>query len=349
MVVSGAHLNTDYGFTKTEIEQDGFPISFEIDYLKGINAPITDSLGRLQKEIGDFIRSKNPDIIVVLGDRMEIVPVCLAAVISNVPIAHISGGEITEGAIDNQIRNAVSKLAHLHFPSLNDYRKNLILMGEEPWRITVTGEPGLDEVNELSLYDKNSFYKETGLKEGMPFLIVTFHPQTIDQKISVKFLKELFERLLSESKFQFLVTASNFDEGGHEINAFFGSLNSERIVFIKSLGQIRYYSSLKYASAMLGNSSSGIVESQSFELPVVNVGNRQQGRLTNTNVINCKVEVNDVMKGLLVAVSDEFKLKIMNQPNIYGKGEASQTILNVMKEKLYSVPDLIYKRHITSE
>lgn len=344
LIVGGAHLNNDYGNTKKEILEDGFSITSEIDFLANIEAPGTDALSILQKESGRVMQEVKPDIVLILGDRTELIPVCLSALVNNIPIAHISGGEVTEGAVDNQIRNAVSKMAHLHFPATDLYKDNLVKMGEEPWRVIVSGEPGLDEISELPLLDEDKFYSEVGLQRSKRFILATFHPQTIDKEITVDFIKRVFECILSKTDLQILVTASNFDEGGKEINAFLSSYTSDRVSFVKSLGQLRYYSALKFASVMVGNSSSGIVESQSFNIPVVNVGNRQKGRLANANVINCPIDNDAVLNSVLKADGEEFRSRFSGKPNLYGKGQAAKTIVDSIKELANDKMKLLQKK-----
>ena len=282
LMVGGAHLLNEYGKTVDKIIEDGFLIHTKFPFLfNDLEADaLFRSLGVLQQQVGKYFVDYPPDLLIVLGDRFELIPVVLSALMCNIPIAHISGGEYTEGAIDNQIRHAVTKMAHIHFPATDIYAENLIQMGEEKWRIFKTGEPALDLLESISLIPKEELFKSLGLKQDKPLILSTFHPETISNKITSKLVKNILLPLLERNAYQILITASNFDDGGAELNNLYSQLSQEHedIVFIPNLGQLRYYSILKNAALMLGNSSSGLIEAQSFFLPVVNVGERQAGK-----------------------------------------------------------------------
>lgn len=337
LLVGGAHLLPEFGETIYQIKLDGFDIAKTFDFLDRTDSKdfSTKSIGKLQIQIGEYLSKNSFDLLIVLGDRYELIPVVTSALLYQIPIAHISGGETTEGAIDNQIRHAVTKMAHLHFPATEVYRKNIEKMGEESWRICVSGEPGLDEVLNMEYISKSDLFLDLGLDMIKKTICCTFHPQTIDNKITADFVKNCLLSIVKEFNFQILVTAANFDNGGKEINLMLEELSSEfnTIKYVKSLGQKRYYSLLKYSALMLGNSSSGLVEAQSFNLPVVNVGDRQQGRLTNPNVVQSKIEINDVLNSINEALSINFKMKFINKPNIYGNGFACEKIINFIKSK----------------
>lgn len=334
LLVGGAHLLEEYGETINQIKKDGFRITETFDFLDRNTSKdfSTRSIGKLQQQIGEYFYSNRPDLLIVLGDRYELIPVATSALLNNIPIAHISGGETTEGAIDNQIRHALTKMSHLHFPATETYKHNILKMGEEEWRVCVSGEPGLDEVLNMNYIEKKDLYSDLGLKMGKKTICCTFHPQTIDNKVNAAFVKNVLLEI--NKNFQVLVTASNFDNGGKEINEMLEnvSIENENIVFIKSLGQKRYYSLLKYADVMIGNSSSGLVEAQSFNLPVINVGNRQKGRLSNLNVINCDIDVIEIIKKMEYSMSNHFKSTFYGVPNIYGDGNACNRILSFLEE-----------------
>jgi GDP/UDP-N,N'-diacetylbacillosamine 2-epimerase (hydrolysing) len=335
LLVGGAHLIKEYGETINQIIADGFKISETFDFLDINNHDdfSTSSLSKLQEQIGKYFYFNRPDLIFVLGDRYELIPVASSALLYNIPIAHISGGETTEGAIDNQIRHALTKMAHLHFPATDIYKKNILKMGEEEWRICTSGEPGLDEILNMDFIEKDDLFEDLGLSLKKKTICCTFHPQTIDNLINIDFVKSLLEEISCYNEFQVLITASNFDNGGREINGVIEKFASENsgVVFVQSLGQKRYYSLLKHADIMIGNSSSGLVEAQSFNLPVINVGNRQKGRLSNVNVINCGIDINEILDTIKFVVSDEFKAVFYNKPNIYGDGTACVKIINFLK------------------
>ena len=336
LLVGGAHLRMEYGMTKNQIIEDGFSIKQEFDFLQDETSKdyISRSMGTLQIQLGEWLVNHKPDVLIVLGDRFELIPVVSVFLMNNIPIAHISGGDVTEGAIDNQIRNAITKMAHLHFPATEIYRQNIIKMGEEEWRICVSGEPGLDDVLNTKFYSKTDLYNELDLDTEKPVICVTFHPETINNKINPEFIEDLFLKIVDKFGFQILVTASNFDNGGRQINEKLEqmALQNDSIKYVKSLGQRRDYSLLKYAELMLGNSSSGLVEAQSFNLPVLNVGDRQAGRLSNDNVFHVGIESDEIIKAITHVMSEPFKKAFFDKPNIYGDGNACQKIISSLQQ-----------------
>jgi GDP/UDP-N,N'-diacetylbacillosamine 2-epimerase (hydrolysing) len=343
LLVGGAHLLLEHGRTVDEIEKDGFDIAHKFPFLFSDNEPTVNnrSMAVLQLQMGDYLAYNRPDLLMIIGDRFELLPVVNSALILNIPIAHLSGGDVTEGAIDNQIRHAVSKMSHIHFTGTENSRNNLIKMGEEDWRIFNTGEPGIDCILSTEPIAKKELYNELGLDENKNLIITCFHPDTINNSINPQFLSNLFKRLLNDyPENQYLVTSSNFDAGGSEINETFFKLaeQNKNIFFVKSLGQKRYYSILRYAYFMLGNSSSGIIEAQSFKLPVINVGNRQQGRERNANVIDVESDIDSIGKAIVILKDPEFLTNVNNSVNIYGTGNCSGKIINVLlnidKDKL---------------
>ena len=346
LVAGGAHLLHRYGYTIEQIRKDGFPISGIIPFLSENESENTYSLilSRLHKQFGAYLEVNQADLLMVLGDRFELIPVVTTSLLSNIPIAHISGGEFTEGAVDNQIRHAVSKMSHLHFPATEAYKENLLRMGEEAWRVCVSGEPGIDEILRIQTLPKHELFQILGLRDNQPVVCCTFHPETISNVITSSFVVECLLTIVSKFDAQVLVTASNFDLGGSEINAALEQLSSSHngIVYHKSLGQLKYYSVMKYADLMVGNSSSGIVEAKSFNLPVVNVGDRQKGRLSNPNVIHCKPIVSDIIAAMQKASDEKFRKSFERLPNIYGDGTAAEKIVSFLRTVKWR--DLLTKR-----
>lgn len=343
LLVGGAHLLEEYGHTIEEIKNDGFNIDYILPFLTAENNPedLIRAMSKLQHLIGDCLIKIKPDIILIVGDRFELLPVASAALVLGIPIAHLSGGDVTEGAIDNQIRNAVSKISHLHFTGTDGSRKNLLRMGEEEWRVFNVGEPGIECILSIDLISKKDLFLDLNLNLTKPLVISTFHPETILNEISEEFLMKLFKELVKELPLhQFLITGSNFDLGGHKINRVFKKLSAkfDQIIFIQSLGQKRYYSILKHSNFMLGNSSSGIIEAQSFLLPVINVGNRQHGRERNINTIDVQANIKEIISTAKTINDLKLQEKIKKSKNIYGDGECSDKILKcfqiVEKEKL---------------
>jgi len=346
LLVGGAHLKNEFGFTKKQILADGFDIFAELDFLQNQNTSnyVSKSMGVLQMQIGEWLVTNKPDLLIVLGDRFELLPVVTSFLMSNIPIAHISGGDVTEGAIDNQIRNAITKMAHIHFPATEICRRNIIKMGEESWRICVSGEPGLDEILKIHYIPKSDLFNELGLNEKLPVICTTFHPETIQNKITASFIEVLLLKIINTTNYQILVTSSNFDNGGLEINNVLKKLSSQyhSIKYFESLGQRKYYSLLKYSDIMLGNSSSGLVEAQSFNLPVINVGVRQAGRLANASTFNTIVNIDAVMNALAYVKTEKFVTAFKDKVNIYGDGNACERILQFIKE--INTRDLLIKK-----
>jgi len=335
LLVGGAHLLEEHGNTLTEIENDGFTIKAKFPFLHPESEPsfLTRSMGTLLTQMGDYFHANRPDILIVVGDRFELLPVVNAALVLNIPIAHISGGDVTEGAIDNQVRHAISKMAHIHFPGTEVSRNNLLKMGEEDWRIYNTGEPGIDCILSINPIGKDELYKDLELDVKQELVIATFHPETITNEINTPFLNKLFDQLLLElPTHQFLVTASNFDLGGEEINQAMITISQQHknVNFVKSLGQKRYYSVLKYADFMLGNSSSGIIEAQSFMLPVINMGDRQKGRERNVNTLDVENDISKIIRAIHSIKDENFKEKIKKSSNLYGEGKCSEKIVEVL-------------------
>jgi len=344
LLVGGAHLLEEHGNTIDEIIKDGFEIDCKLPFLENENdsRALTRAMSKLQLQIGEYLANKIPDILIVVGDRFELLPVVSAALVLGVPIAHLSGGDVTEGAIDNQIRHAVSKMSHLHFAGTETSKKNLLKMGEEEWRVFNVGEPGIDCISSIDLVDKKELYLDLNLDESRPTAIVTVHPETISNVINSEYVTVLFTRLLIEfPTHQFLVTASNFDLGGNLINETLKHLSYKfnHIKFVNSLGQKRYYSILKYADFMLGNSSSGIIEAQSFFLPVVNIGTRQEGRERNVNTIDVGLEIDDIIVAARKTQDINFRNLIEKSENLYGNGRCADEIIkcfkSVEKESLF--------------
>jgi len=333
LLVGGGHLSNLFGYTKTDIEADKFPIAAEFDFLA--EPPegdyLTKSLAKLQEQIGSWLYNNKPDWIVVLGDRFELLAVAAAALLHKIPLAHISGGDITVGAIDNQVRHAVSKIAAVHFPATEAAKDTLLALGEEQWRICLAGEPGLDQIADMNYLPKEDLFKQLGLDTKLPVALMTFHPDTLINLINPDFIKTVINNLISKHNMQVMATGSNFDEGGAEINKAIELMNNPLCKFTMSLGQKRYYSMLKYAALVIGNSSSGIVEAQSFKIPVINVGSRQQDRLSNPNVIHVAADINAIDKAIPKALSAEFSSRFSDKINVYGDGKACQRIINFLK------------------
>ena len=335
LLVAGGHLSERFGYTKKDIIADNRKIAAEFDFLVEPfeGSYLTKSLSKLQLQVGEWLHAERPDWVVVLGDRFELMPVATAALVNNIPLAHISGGDVTKGAHDNQVRHAVTKMSHVHFPANQEAKSVLLAMNEEEWRICVSGEPGLDQVLGMKYIAKEELFKDLGLDAALPTIIMTFHTDTLSRNINPEFVVQVIKSLIGQG-FQLVVTGSNFDDGGDEINQALQKLaqTEKRMNFTMSLGQLRYYSMLRYAVLMVGNSSSGIIEAQSFNIPVINVGSRQLGRLSNPNVIHVGTKIDEVLGAVPRATSKEFTASFNGKPNLYGDGKACKRIAAFLKE-----------------
>lgn len=335
VVVGGSHLSEKHGLTINEIKSDNVPIARTINNF--IEHDDSDSLcisnANLQIQFSEFLCSYAPDIVIILGDRSELLPIASTCLFHSIPVAHISGGEITEGSTDNQVRHAVSKMSHIHFTSTEIYKQNLMKMGEEEWRICVSGEPGLDDILLTPIPSEEEFRLLYNLPVQQKIILSTFHSETIFNSIDNNFIEELVDAICKRTDYHLLFTAANSDLGGQVINNTLDKISSvnKRVTFIPSLGKTNYYAAQRYCHMMLGNSSSGLVEAQSFGLPVINVGNRQKGRIRNPNVIDTSLNVLEIIEALGKASDEEFRLKFQNQPNLYGDGTACKRIVNFLE------------------
>lgn len=339
LVVTGMHLCPEYGNTVTEIVRDGFPVYKKIDIQLSSDFPKTMSktMGLALICFADFFEEYSPDLVVLLGDRYEIAAVACAASNQRVPIAHIHGGELTEGAVDNSFRHAITKMSHLHFTSCDSYRQRVIQMGEHPDTVFNVGAMGVENVNALPRLP----LEEIGRRIGHPlseqsYVLVTFHPVTLDDGSAARQLNEIMLAMEGFPELFFIVTKANTDAGGRTINELWAQycLRNANCILVDSLGVPLYISSLRHASFMLGNSSSGILEGPALKIPIVNIGDRQQGRIQAANIINCQPVAEEVARAIRTALSPEFKQLAANVDNPYGDGFTSGKILKIIKERL---------------
>ena len=336
LIVTGSHLSEKYGYTVNQIRKDGFKVDEEIDMIidSKKKSAIVKSMGLEMIQMAQAFDRLNPDILLILGDRYETFVAATCAMMMNIPIAHMNGGESTEGLIDEQIRHAITKMAHIHFAGSEYYKERIIKMGEEPWRVYNVGQAGIENINRLKLLEKGELEFELGIKFDEKIFLITYHPVTLEDEN----IEEQVENLLRAiSKFQakYIFTYPNADYGNKiiidEINEF--KKTHKNVYAFHSLGQVRYLSLLKYADVMIGNSSSGIIESSPFKLPVVNIGNRQKGRLRNRNIIDVRYDEMGIVNGINMALYDnEFIKGLNNLENVYGDGITSKRIVDVLKK-----------------
>jgi len=332
LYVGGMHLRERFGRTVTEIERDGRPIVARLDFLEDDDSPlaVASAVGRGVAAFADAFSRGRPDILLVLGDRFEMLAAGVAALPLAIPLAHLHGGETTEGAIDESIRHALTKLSHLHFASTDAYARRIEQLGEEAWRIVVSGAPALDAIREHEPLSDEQL-AEHGVRLRGPTLLVTFHPVTLEPGNTAQHTDALVEAV-DASGCDAVLTYPNADAGHKEIVERLGRLaaSSDRFTLVRSLGADAYYTLMSRASAMVGNSSSGIVEAASFRLPVVDIGNRQRGRIRGANVIHAEPEADAIRAALGLALSDEFRARLASLENPYGDGYASRRIADVL-------------------
>lgn len=338
VIVTGMHLSPEFGLTVREIEKDGFRITEKVEMLLSSDTEmaIATSMGLGMIGFAKAYERLKPDLLVVLGDRFEILSAVAAAVPFRIPIAHIHGGESTEGAMDESFRHAITKMSHIHFPATQHYADRIIQMGESPERVYCFGAPGLDNVFKLPLFDKERLYQTLEIPEDKKIGIVTCHPVTLEKDTAEFQMSVILEALRDFSSIYWVFTHPNADTGGRVvirmINDFIRESPDKGKIFT-SLGQQNYLSLLKHAAVMVGNSSSGLTEAPSFELPVVNIGDRQKGRVRAKNVIDLPVwERNKIVSVIKKAISRNFRGSLKGLKNPYGDGNASARIIEVLKK-----------------
>lgn len=337
LVVTGMHLSPEFGLTVGEIEKDGFPIAERVEMLlsSDTESAIAASMGLGMIGFAKAYERLMPDVLVVLGDRFEIFSAIAAAVPFKIPVAHIHGGEITEGAIDELFRHSITKMSHLHFTATELSAQRVRQMGEPSENVFCFGSPAIDNVFSLDLMSREQLCRELGIPFGRKIGVVTYHPVTLANETPEVQMSELLKAIESISGIYWIFTMPNADSGGRIIIKMlndFITRNSEKGKAFISLGQVKYLSLLKYACLMVGNSSSGLIEAPSFALPVVNIGNRQDGRIKGKNVIDvpdCKHYM--IVDAVNKALTEDFMKAIKNSKNPYGTGNASFKIVETLK------------------
>ncbi len=349
LIVTGMHLASEFGSTVSQIKESGFPIAAKVKMplLSDTEKAIAKAMGEVTVGFAEVYSRLRPDIIVVLGDRFEIHAAVSAAVPFRIPIAHIHGGEATEGAFDEQFRHSITKMSHIHFASLKEYRRKIIQMGEDPKRVFCFGAPGIDNIVKLPLLSREEVYRELNIPPDRRIGVITYHPVTLEVDSSAEQISELLAAVEQIKDIHWVFTFPNADTGNRaiieKIRGFFKRYPLRCGIYI-SLGQLKYLSLLKYASLMVGNSSSGIIETPSFKLPVVNIGDRQKGRIRAGNVIDVpKCGRKAVSRAVKMALSLRFRRSLKGLKNPYGNGNASRRIVDTLK-KIQLGERLIKKR-----
>jgi GDP/UDP-N,N'-diacetylbacillosamine 2-epimerase (hydrolysing) len=348
LIVSGTHLSPWHGQTIEQIVADGHQITERIEMQLASDQPegVVQSVALATAGFGHALSRLRPDILLLAGDRTELLAPATAALVSRIPVAHISGGDVTEGAVDDQVRNAVSKLSHLHFAAMPAHGIRLQQMGEEEWRIHVTGDPALDALGRLKLLSRKALEESLGLQFRGPLLAVTYHPATLGLNHPADEADEL-AAALQDFGGTLVISAPNADVGSNSVLTRLRQLVAQHpsAVLVANLGQQRYYSLLRQADAMVGNSSSGIWEAPSFALPVVNIGDRQGGRLRAPNVIDVPAARDAIRTAMAQALNRSFRDSLKGIVNPYGDGQAAVRIARVLVEEGRN-PRLLHKKFI---
>ena len=339
LVATTAHLSSEFGLTYKKIEKDGFNIDEKIDNLISSDSKlsIAKSTGLAITMLADAFERLHPDVVLLLGDRFETHAAATTALLMNIPIAHIHGGEITEGAVDEQIRHSITKMSQLHFCSTEVSRQRIIQMGEDQSRVFNFGAPGIDNIMNLDLLSKDDLEEKLDWKLQRKCALFTYHPVTLENNNINEDLSIILD-ILTNTKLSILFTYANADNGGRTINKKiekFCKSDSDKYKVIKNLGQLRYLSAMKHVDLLIGNTSSGIIEAASFGKPVVNIGNRQLGRQKGVNIIDCSIE--NLEKSINLALSKSFIKKCNNQKNIYGDGKSAKLIANKLTDHPLSI------------
>ena len=351
LVVAGMHLSPEFGLTYREIEKDGFRISRTVDMqlTSDTSVGIARSLGLGTIGFGEAFHALKPDLLVLLGDRFELLAAASAALVALIPIAHIHGGELTEGAYDDAIRHSITKMAHLHFTASEAYSSRVKQLGEQPTKVFCVGALGIDNIVRLPLLRKDEVEKFIGLSLKGKSLLVTWHPETLRPERTCEDFQNLLDVLRKYESINIIFTKSNADNEGRRINQMideFVSICPDNVVAYTSLGQLRYLSTLKYVSGVVGNSSSGIIEAPSLQKGTVNIGNRQLGRLRAKSVIDSQPDVTSIQNAIERLFSREFQSALPTVSNPYGEGDVASKIVSVLET--CSLDGILRKRFFDS-
>lgn len=346
LMVTGMHLSPEFGMTIKTIQEDGFKIGDQVEMLVSSDTPegISKSMGLGAIGFAQAYSRTRPDILLVLGDRFEMHTAVVSSLPFNIPVAHIHGGESTEGAFDEALRHSITKMSHLHFVSTDTYARRVIQMGEEPWRVLISGAPGLDILSSITWLDQKELEQQYSLDLSSPFLMATYHPVTLEYQDTRAQVTELLDAL-EEVEYSTIFTYPNADTGSRVILQMLREYveRHPRAQLIGNFGTQGYWSILKYSIAMVGNSSSGIIEAASLKLPVVNIGDRQKGRVRGKNVIDVGCTREEIRAGIGEASSHEFLDSLQNMKNPYGDGHASQLIVERLKD--VELDNLLLQKH----
>jgi UDP-N-acetylglucosamine 2-epimerase (non-hydrolysing)/GDP/UDP-N,N'-diacetylbacillosamine 2-epimerase (hydrolysing) len=336
VIVTGSHLSPEFGLSYKKIEEDGFIINEKLEILLSSDTAMgmAKTLGLAIIGLADAFQRLQPDILVVLGDRYEIMAAAQVAMLLRIPIAHISGGESTEGVVDEAIRHSITKMSHLHFVAAESYRKRVTQLGEEPGRVFNYGDPGLDNMRKLQLLSRDELEKQIEFKLGELNFLITYHPVTLERNSIEDRIVELLAVLDGYPEAHIIMTGSNADTGGRMISRLLEQYAQDKegqVFFSPSLGQLWYLSAMKHCQLVIGNSSSGIVEAPAMKKASINIGDRQKGRLKASSIIDCQETRQDIVEAINLALSAEFQKQLAGVQSLYGDCDASRRIKDELK------------------
>ncbi|OYY94503.1 MAG: UDP-N-acetylglucosamine 2-epimerase (hydrolyzing) [Hydrogenophilales bacterium 28-61-23] len=346
VIATGMHLSPEFGLTYREIEADGFMIDRKVEMLLSSDTAVgvAKSMGLAMIGFADAFAALNPDLVLVLGDRYEIFAAVSAAMIARIPIAHLHGGEATEGLIDEPIRHSITKMSHLHFVAAEEYRQRVIQLGEDPERVFLVGGLGIDNILKLPLLDRSALEASLDFKLGKRNLLITFHPVTLEQDTAAAQMGELLAALDALQDTHLIFTMPNADTGGRVLFEMIEAFVAQRSYAkaYTSLGQLRYLSAIAQVDAVVGNSSSGLIEVPSFKKGSINIGDRQRGRLKAASVIECEPNRAAIAQALQRLYEPSFQADLSSVQNPYGVGGASEAIVRNLEQITFN--DLLKKR-----
>jgi UDP-N-acetylglucosamine 2-epimerase (non-hydrolysing) len=336
LLVSGSHLDVEFGETYHEIEQDGFSIDEKIPMLVNDDSKqgIIKSLSLGIEGYGEALMRLSPDVLIVLGDRYEALAVTQTAYILNIPVLHLHGGEITEGAYDDGFRHAITKLSYFHCVATTEYQKRVIQLGESPERVFNTGSLGLEHITRSDIKDIDTLSTHFKFDFSRPYFVVTFHPETLSENTGIKDIDTLISALNEFKSYNLVITYPNVDHGGREIIQFlnkYAQEQSSRVLLVKSFGHNFYHSVVKHSELVIGNSSSGIIEAPSLNVPTVNVGERQKGRVRANSVVDARLEIRPIKNAIERALHIKSGNDLSIYKNPYGSGNTANKIIDIIK------------------
>jgi len=340
LIVTGMHLSPEFGNTYQEIERDGFNIDEKIDISlsSDCEVSIAKSIGIGVSRFAEVFDREKPDLLILLGDRYEIFSSAIAAMVSRVPIAHIHGGESTEGVIDEAIRHSITKMSFIHFTATEEYRNRVIQLGEDPSRVFNVGGLGVDNISKIELLSREQLEDAIGFNLGKRNILVTYHPVTLEENTSDSQFGELLATLDELTDTKIIFTKSNSDSGGRIVNQMIDEYTSKRrnTIAYDSMGYQNYLSLMQYVDIVMGNSSSGLLEAPTFKIATIDIGDRQKGRIKAKSVISCLPLKSSIKEAIVQALSVEFRFSLKAVTNPYGSGGASKQIFEILKKMDFS-------------